>query len=97
MNVQEAIAKRYSVRSYESREVEQDKLMAVLAAARVAPSGSNRQPWKFVVVKGADTRFKLAAACCDQKFVARAPVVIAAVGIMPDPHTWSTWPSPSIT
>jgi len=75
---------RYSVRAYEDRPVEPDKLERVLEAARLAPSGSNRQPWKFVVVRDAATRHKLIAACCDQDFVGQAPVVIAGVGLMPD-------------
>jgi len=84
MNVHDAIRSRYSVRAYQDRPVEQDKLLAVLEAARLAPSGSNRQPWKFVVVRDAQTRQALMAACGGQKFVGQAPVVIAAVGIMPD-------------
>ncbi len=84
MDVQEAIRQRYSVRAYEDRPVEQEKLDAVLEAARLAPSGSNRQPWKFVVVREAATRVKLATACNGQKFVAQAPVVIAAVGTAPE-------------
>jgi len=84
MNVHDAIRNRYSVRAYQDRPVEQDKLLAVLEAARLAPSGSNRQPWKFVVARDARTRQALMAACGGQKFVGQAPVVIAAVGIMPD-------------
>ena len=84
MNVQEAIRNRYAVRSYQDRPVEQDKLLTVLEAARLAPSGSNRQPWKFVVVRDAEVRQKLAVACHNQKFVSQAPVVIAGVGLMPD-------------
>ena len=56
----------------------------MLEAARLAPSGSNRQPWKFVVVRDAETRAKLAVACNNQKFVGEAPVVIVGVGLMPD-------------
>jgi len=84
MDVHEAIAKRYSVRSYQDKPVEAEKLGRVLEAARLAPSGSNRQPWKFVVVTDAETRSKLVPACRDQKFVGAAPVVIAGVGLMPD-------------
>ena len=84
MELYEAIEKRYSVRAYEDRPVEQDKLDRILEAARLAPSGSNRQPWKFVVVRDAATRKKLVPACCDQAFVGQAPVVIAGVGSMPD-------------
>lgn len=84
MELYEAIQKRYSVRAYQDKPVEQDKLDRILEAARVAPSGSNRQPWKFVVVRDAGMRKKLVAACCDQAFVAEAPVVIAGVGLMPE-------------
>ena len=80
----EAIRNRYSVRSYQPRPVEQDKLLAVLEAARLAPSGNNRQPWKFVVVRDAQQRQSSCRACCNQAFVGQAPVVIAAVGLMPD-------------
>jgi len=51
MDLCEAIKSRYSVRSYLNRPVEQEKLDRILDAARLAPSGSNRQPWKFVVVR----------------------------------------------
>lgn len=84
MDVQEAVRARYSVRLYEPREIEEDKLLAVLEAGRLAPSGNNRQPWRFVVVRDSLTREKLVEACAGQKFIARAPVVIAAVGLMPD-------------
>ena len=84
MELYEAIKSRYSVRSYKDKPVEQDKLERVLEAARLAPSGSNRQPWKFVVVRDAELRSKLAAACNDQTFVGTAPVVIVGVGTMAD-------------
>ena len=81
MELYEAIEKRYSVRAYEDTPVEQEKLDRILDAARLAPSGANHQPWKFVVVRDAATRKKLAPACNDQAFVAEAPVVIAGVGL----------------
>jgi len=84
MDVYEAIRSRYSVRKYQDKPVEQEKLDRILEAARLAPSGSNRQPWKFVVVRDAETRKWLVPACNDQAFVGQAPVVIAAVGLMPD-------------
>lgn len=84
MNVMDAIRGRYSVRSYKDQPVEEDKLLAVLEAARLAPSGSNRQPWRFVVVRDVQRRQEMMAACKGQKFIGQAPVVIAAVGLMPD-------------
>ena len=84
MDFLELVKSRYSVRSYEPRPVEQDKLDRVLEAARMAPSGSNQQPWRFVVVRDPEVRRRLVAACADQEHVAQAPVVIAGVGLTPD-------------
>ena len=84
MDLYEAIRSRYSVRKYQDKPVEQDKLDRILEAARLAPSGSNRQPWKFVVVRDAETRKQMAEACNGQAFVGQAPVVIAALGLMPE-------------
>ena len=78
MNVFEAIKARYSVRSYETRDIEQDKLDRIMEGARLAPSASNRQEWRFVIVKDADTRQQLMEAAGGQAFVGQAPVVIAA-------------------
>jgi len=78
MNVIEVIEKRRSVRSYTDRPVERDKIDRLLEAARLAPSASNRQEWRFVVVTDPQRREALARAANDQMFVAEAPVVIAA-------------------
>ena len=84
MELYEASDSRYSVRTYQDKPVEQEKLDRVLEAARLAPSGGNRQPWKFVVVRDAGLRSKLGPACNDQAFVGTAPVVIAGVGVTPE-------------
>ncbi len=77
MDVFEAIGKRRSIRNYQDREVEEDKLFKILEAARQAPSASNRQEWRFVVVRDKVTRLKLCQAAKGQGFVNEAPVVIA--------------------
>lgn len=84
MNVYEAIKTRRSVRAYQDKPVPAEVLTRLLNAARLAPSGSNRQPWKFVVVTNPQTRKQLAVAAKNQGFVAQAPVVIVAVGLEPD-------------
>ena len=77
MDVMEAIKKRYSVRSYQDQAVEKEKLDSILEAARLAPSASNRQEWRFIVVRDKDIRQRLMQAAKDQAFVGQAPVVIA--------------------
>jgi nitroreductase len=52
MNTLEAIAARTSIRKFRDAPVEEEKLQAILLAATRAPSGKNRQPWRFVVVRG---------------------------------------------
>ena len=59
MDVMEAIKKRYSVRNYQDRVVETEKLDSILEAARLAPSASNRQEWRFIVVRDKDIRQRL--------------------------------------
>src|SRR3990167_8893030 len=77
MNVMEAIKKRYSVRSYQDRAVETEKLESILEAARLAPSASNRQEWRFIVAQDRNIRQCLMQAAKGQAFVGQAPVVIA--------------------
>ena len=78
MDVYEAIKLRRSVRAYQDRDLEKEKLCKVLEAARLAPSANNRQEWKFIVVKDRDIRKKLASAASNQSFIAEAPIVFIA-------------------
>ncbi len=71
------IRNRYSVRSYQKRPVEREKLETVLEAARLAPSAKNVQGWRLVVVQDPELRVKLVPAAANQAFVGEAPVVIA--------------------
>lgn len=80
MKVMEAIAERRSIRSFSSKPVEEDKLLRVLEAGRLAPSARNMQDWKFVVVKDPGLRRRLAEAARNQEFVGQAPIVIVACG-----------------
>ena len=51
MSFMDLAKRRYSVRSYQKKKVEEDKLMKILEAGRVAPTGANRQPQRFIVVR----------------------------------------------
>ena len=76
MDVYTAIAARKSVRAFQDREVPEELLLRVLEAARLAPSASNFQEWRFVVVRNVETRKRLAIAANRQMFIGEAPVVI---------------------
>ncbi|HUM81991.1 MAG TPA: nitroreductase family protein [Methanothrix sp.] len=80
MELMQVIRARRSIRSYLDRPVEEEKLLAVLEAGRLAPSARNMQDWRFIVVSDPATRQRLAEAARDQQFVAQAPLVIAACG-----------------
>jgi len=55
MNVIEALQQRKSVRAFLDKDVEEEKITAILSAASHAPSGTNTQPWQVAVVTG-DTK-----------------------------------------
>jgi nitroreductase len=78
MDVFEAIRARKSVRSYQARPVEPEKLRRVLEAARLAPSARNEQEWRFVVVTDREKRQRLAHEASSEHFMGQAPVIIAA-------------------
>lgn len=80
MDFYQVIKTRRSVRSFKSDQIPQDVLTRVLNAARIAPSGSNRQPWKFIVIKERERIKKMAQLCHNQMFIAQAPVLIVGCG-----------------
>lgn len=93
METLDAIAKRNSIRRYKDTTVPEDKLNRVLEAARLAPSGSNQQKWKFVVVRDINKRQQLSKAANGQAHVASAPVVIAGIAMDLDRIMMSGIPS----
>ncbi|MEA1912937.1 MAG: nitroreductase family protein [candidate division WOR-3 bacterium] len=84
MDVEKAIRERRSVRAYKDKEIPEKDLKKVLEAARLAPSASNRQSWKFVVVRDKRRKRELAIAAAGQDFIGKAPIVIAAVALEPE-------------
>jgi nitroreductase len=55
------IQDRRSIRDYTDEPVADQDLDMILEAARQAPSGENAQPWRFIIVKDAETRKKMGA------------------------------------
>lgn len=87
MSVFDAISKRRSVRSYKSDSIPEEVLDKLLNAMRLAPSGGNQQPYKFIVVQDKEVKEQLAAACRwtpgapkGHAFIAEAPLAIVACG-----------------
>jgi nitroreductase len=72
----EAIKQRRSIRAYTTEDVPDEEVKKLIEAARWAPSAGNIQPWRFVIVRDAKIRQKLAEAALNQTFIEEAPVVI---------------------
>lgn len=77
MDFLELVKNRYSCRSYQPKDVEQDKLDYIMECVRLAPSAVNKQPWKFRIVSSAEDRKKLCQ-CYDREWFATAPVIVIA-------------------
>jgi nitroreductase len=80
MEVFAAIRKRRSIRLYERKPVNEEKLNRVIEAGRLAPSADNRQPWRFIVVTDEKIKEKLGAAYDEEWFVS-APVIIVGCAV----------------
>jgi nitroreductase len=80
MDFSELIKKRYSVRAYKPDPVEDDKLQQVLAAARLAPSAANRQPFQLIVIHTAGREAELRR-IYHRSWFSQAPLVICICGL----------------
>ncbi|QDR82578.1 nitroreductase family protein [Sporomusa termitida] len=85
MELSAAIANRRSIRKFKPDQVSDDDIKAILAAARLAPSGSNLQPSRYVVIKSPEAKARLAEYTLP--FVTKAPVIIVCCT---DSQVWST-------
>jgi nitroreductase len=72
MDFMEVVRQRRSIRRYKPDPVPDEILNQILEAARLAPSGGNRQPWHFIVVKDPEKKRRLGIPGWAQE----APVVI---------------------
>ena len=81
MDVMKAIQSRRSIRAYDTRGVEEEKLRRILETGRLSPSAGNRQERRFIIIQDVNTRKLLCEAAKNQTFVAEAPVVIAACSV----------------
>ena len=77
--VLEAIRNRRSNIRFKSTPIENDKVKAVLEAGRWAPSWTNVQPWRFIVIKDTEKKERMSSAVSTffSLTVKDAPIVIA--------------------
>jgi nitroreductase len=74
LTVAEAVRQRRSIRSFKPIPVPDEMILEMLETARLAPSGSNSQPWRFVVVTDPGEKRELRKLCFNQAFVEEAGV-----------------------
>ena len=74
------ILARTSIRSYQDRPVEQDKIEKLLRAGMAAPSAVDKRPWHFIVVTDKQVLEGLAQANPNAGMAARAPLAIVVCG-----------------
>lgn len=79
MKMMKEIAMRRSIRKYKADPVSDDDIRQLLESACLAPSGSNTQPWHFIVVRDSEIKAQLAAASHQQQWMLAAPVFIVCV------------------
>ena len=82
MEVLEAAKALRSVSRFLPTPVPEQKVQAVMNAARLAISVDNLQPWKFIVVNDEELKRKLAGACSNGRAMADAPLLIVACARM---------------
>lgn len=72
----DALNARHSVRAYESRPVEPEKLQRVLEAVNGAPSAGNLQAFEVYMICDEPCKAQLVKAAGGQEFLAQAPLVL---------------------
>ena len=76
------ILNRTSVRSYQDKPVEKEKIEKLLRSGMAAPTAMNKQPWHFIVVTDKNQLQKLSEANPYAEMAAKAPLAIVVCGDM---------------
>jgi len=87
MDLFETMRTRKSIRKYKPEPIPEEKLNMIYETAQKAPSVSNRQPWRFIVVQD-PKRKKALSEIADQSFLNEAAAIIVATG---DPTITPGW------
>lgn len=80
MDILREIESRRSVRKFQTRPVSEEAVRQIIEAGRLAPSGNNSQPWRFLIVRDEETKKRIVAADSNQQWMLDAPVFIVCMG-----------------
>lgn len=78
MEFKAVITTRRAIRKYKPDPIPESKLQSLYNALQAAPSGNNRQPFKFIFVKDQELRRKIVSQACHQEFLIQPPVLMVA-------------------
>lgn len=70
------IKDRRSVRNYRDIQISDNDLSRILEAGLYAPSGKNRQPWRFLIIKNVDIIKTIAKSTVYSRFIRNAPIMV---------------------
>lgn len=84
----EFLKSRRSIRNFQEKEIPDIELKMILEAGRWAPSGSNKQPWEFIIIKNKDILKKISVTAIYGKFIKNVSVAIAIVGKISENPNW---------
>ena len=79
---------RRSIRAFQDKSIPEKEIGMILEAGRWTPSASNRQPWRFIVIRNKDILNKIARVTGYGWFIAEASLAIAIVGKIKTSPKW---------
>ncbi len=82
MSIMREILERRSVRRYLDKDLTREQIYEVLEAGRLSLSGSNTQPWRFMVITDPEKKARITEADHQQEWMMEAPVFIACLADM---------------
>ncbi len=80
MDFHKVVKTRRSVRTFKPDMPDSEVMARIFEAIRLSPSGSNRQPWRFIVVKDPKKKSEVVSSCGRHTWIDEAPIVIVACG-----------------
>ncbi|WP_051309357.1 nitroreductase family protein [Desulfogranum japonicum] len=92
MDIFEALHTRRSIRKYKNQDVPDELVEKILAAAMMAPSAGNQQPWQFIVITDESQKEKMATAHPYVNMVRTAPLAILVCGDLTKEKFNGYWP-----
>ena len=83
------IRKRRSIRRFQDKQIERDKMNKIIQSALLSPSSKNNNPWKFIIIDDKELLVKLAdAKMGGSQFLSKAPL---AIMVLADPEQSDVW------